>query len=329
MTKRVAVMGGTRFVGAAAVWELVGTGHEVLVAHRGVHELEPDVALDVAEHCLGDREDLLVEGGPVERFGPEVIIDTFGGGATAAKGEQLVDAAARCGAERLVVVSSCDVYQAYVDAGLGDGSGRKLLPPTPLPISEDSPRRTEPYPGAVSGHDNVAMEDSVAEFSGTVVILRPGAIYGPGDYLCREWPLVRRVLEKRKELKIPAAGAQIFHRVAVERVAHALVAAATARIPEVPHPWACNVVDPYDWTYAGLAAEIGRLLDWEWEPKEVSFDEAIHPWRVTSPLVVSDVRLREVLAIPSGRPDPRDALAATVRWYLEHGPNPESPYLDW
>ena len=329
MTKRVAVMGGTRFVGAAAVRELVGAGYEVLVAHWGVHEVNSGDAVNAAEHCHGDRDDLLVEGGPVERFGPEVIIDTFGGGATAAKGEQLVDAAARCGAERLVVVSSCDVYQAYVDAGLGDGSGHKLLPPTPLPINEDSPRRTEAYPGALPGHDNVALEDAVAEFSGTVVILRPGAIYGPRDYLCREWPLVRRALEKRKELNLPAAGVQVFHRVAVERVAHALVAAVSAPIPEMPHPWACNVVDPYDWTYAGLAAEIGRLLDWEWEPKVVSFDEAVHPWRVTSPLLVSDVRLREVLAIPPDQPDPRDALATTVRWYLEHGPNPESPYLDW
>ena len=147
--------------------------------------------------ATGDRDTLLAKGGPVERFGPEVIIDTFGGGASAKRGEHLVGAATRCGAERLVVVSSCDVYQAYVDAGLGDGSGRKLLPPTPLPITEDSPRRTEPYPGALPGHDNVAMEDAVAELEGAVVILRPGVIYGPGDTICREWPLIRRALEKK------------------------------------------------------------------------------------------------------------------------------------
>ncbi|MXZ85052.1 MAG: NAD-dependent epimerase/dehydratase family protein [Acidimicrobiia bacterium] len=329
MRRRVAVVGGTRFIGVAAVRELLGAGHEVLVAHRGEHELGPDPALDPVEHCHGDRDTLLTKDGPVERFEPELIIDTFGGGASATKGEQLVGAATRCGAERLVVVSSCDVYQAYVDAGLGDGSGRKLLPPTPLPISEDSPRRTEPYPGALPGHDNVAMEDAVAEFAGTVVILRPGAIYGPGDTICREWPLIRRALEKRAELALPAAGVQFFHRVAVERVAHALVAAVTASIPNKLHPWPCNVVDPYDWTYAGLAAEIGKLMDWEWEPKAVSFGESAHPWQVASPLLVSDVRLRDVLGVPPDSPDPRNALAATVRWYVENGPDPESPYLDW
>ena len=326
---RIAIVGGTRFVGVAAVRELVNAGLRVLVAHRGKHELASDAAFDAVERCHGDRDDLLAEGGPVELFGPEVMIDTFGGGASAAKGEQLVAAASRCGVDRLVAVSSCDVYQAYVDAGLGDGSGRKLLPATPLPISEDSPRRTEPYPGALPGHDNVAMEDAVAEFAGTVVILRPGAIYGPGDTLCREWPLIRWALEKKSELELPAAGVQVFHRVAVERVAHALVAAVTAPISDEPHPWACNVVDPYDWTYAGLAAEIGRLLDWDWEPKVVSFGDSAHPWQVASPLLVSDVRLREVLGVPPDSPDPREALAATVRWYVENGPDPESPYLDW
>lgn len=326
---RVAVVGGTRFVGVAAVRKLVPAGHEVLVAHRGQHELATDAAFDAVERCHGDRDILLAEGGPVERFGPDVLIDTFGGGASAAKAQQLVEVGTRLCAQRLVVVSSCDVYQAYVDAGLGDGSGRKLLPSTPLPITEDSPRRTEPYPGALPGHDNVAMEDAVAEFAGMVVIIRPGAIYGPGDTLCREWPLIRRALEKRAELELPAAGVQFFHRVAVERVAHALLAAATAPIPDQPHPWACNVVDPYDWTYAGLAAEIGRLMDWEWKPRVVSFGESAHPWQVASPLLVSNVRLREVLGVPPDSPDPRDALAATLRWYVEHGPDPESPYLDW
>lgn len=329
MTKRVAVVGGTRFVGAAAVRELVAAGYEVLVAHRGQHEFSPDSVFGSVEHCHGSRELLLSEGGSVEGFQPEVIVDTFGGGASAAKAVQLVEAGTRSGASRLVAVSSCDVYQAYVDAGLGDGSGRKLLPSTPLPVTEDFPRRTEPYPGASPGHDNAAMENAVANFAGTTIVLRPGAIYGPGDTTCREWPLIKQAIDRRPELDLPAAGVQFFHRVAVERVAHAIVAAVAAPIPGVPHPWACNVVDPYDWTYAGLAGEIGRLMDWEWEPNVVSFADSAHPWQVTSPLLVSDKRLREVLGVPPDCPDPRDALAATVRWYLENGPDAGSPYLDW
>ena len=44
---------------------------------------------------------------------------------------------------------------------------------------------------------------------------------------------------------------------------------------------------------------------------------------------MSDVRMRGVLGVPPDSPDPRDALAATVRWYVENGPDPESPYLAW
>ena len=51
--RRVAFVGGTRFVGAAAVRELVGAGYEVLVAHRGQHELMSHPALHAVEHCHG------------------------------------------------------------------------------------------------------------------------------------------------------------------------------------------------------------------------------------------------------------------------------------
>ena len=70
-------------------------------------------------------------------------------------------------------------------------------------------------------------------------------------------------------------------------------------------------------------------MDWDWDPKVVSFGECAHPWQVASPLLVSDVRLREVLGVLPDSPDPRDALAAMVKWYVENGPDPESPYLDW
>jgi len=35
---RVLVLGGTRFIGRALVFELRGCGHEVAVVHRGEHE---------------------------------------------------------------------------------------------------------------------------------------------------------------------------------------------------------------------------------------------------------------------------------------------------
>jgi nucleoside-diphosphate-sugar epimerase len=155
-----------------------------------------------------------------------------------------------------------------------------------------------------------------AEFDGSITILRLGMVYGRFAHT-REAQLVAKVIAGERRLELPARGAQFFARVAVDRVGRAAHAATRRGEPGV---FACNVVDPYGWTYAGLAAEIGRILDWEWEPVDVPFDPAVdsHPFAVASPCVFDDRRLRDVLGV--GEPDPRAALDDLVRWLAESLP---------
>jgi len=318
---KVVFLGGTGFVGPPTVRRMAAAGHCVVVAHTGAHEVD-DLP---AEHLHASREELLAPDGPVDAARPDVLVDPFTGGASVAKADELAATAGRTGA-RIVAISSCDVYQALVDAGLGDGSERTLLPTTPIPIPEDAPRRTRPYPNARPGHDNAAMERALEAHAPQInaAILRPGAIYGPRDGTAREWPLIRRALAGHKHLLLPDRGVQVFHRVAVGRVSRAIAAAAERAPAGV---WHCNVVDPYDWTYAGLAAEIGRLLDHEWEPEAVGFDDAGHPYRLSTPILMSDRRLRDVLEVVE--PDPREALAETVAWFREHGVAEDALYKDY
>ncbi len=305
---RVAFVGGSRFVGPVAVRHLSEAGHQVAVAHSGVHE---HPALDGVEHLHGSRDALLARGGPVERWRPDAIVDTFAAAATAAKAVALAACADRSEAGHIVAVSSMDVYQHCVEAGLGDGSGTIALPRQPLPLTEDSPLRKTGRPGETPEHDNVLME-SALHYARRVTALRPGAIYGPRAGV-REWSIVQLICKGQHRLELPDGGVQFWHRVAVERVGAAVVAA-LERAPD--GFWACNVVDPYDWSYAGLAAEVGALLDWEWEPVRVPFDQTDHPWQTAHPVLCSDHRLREVLKVTE--PDPRDALAETVSWLWEH-----------
>lgn len=305
---RVAFIGGTYYVGPVTVPMLLRAGHEVVVAHSGTHE-HPAVA-DV-EHLHGSWEDLLNEGGAVERWSPDVLVDTFAGGATAEKGHALSACAQRSGAAQIIAVSSMDVYAHCIQAGVGDGSGIVAMPPQPLPITEEASLRDRPYPGGSPAHDNVAMEAALDGLS-RITVLRPGAIYGPYANT-RERYFVERVRDGIHELKFPDRGQQIFHRVAVERVGRAIVAA----IERAPDGfWACNVVDPYDWTFAGLAGQVGQLLDWEWNPIEVQFNDEDHPWAVAHPIFASDLRLREILEVRE--PDPRTALAETIEWLWQH-----------
>lgn len=307
---RIVVIGGTKFGGPAAVGRLAAAGHEVAVAHTGAHE---HPAVESIEHLHGERGTLLSGGGAIEGWGPDVLIDTFPGGATAAKGDELAGCAARTGA-RVVAISSVDVYQHGVDSGMADGSGALAMSVDPIPLREDARRRVGPYPGGTPAHDNVAMEEALEAAGCPATLLRPGAIYGPHPS-AREWTLVRKVALGERDLPLPDGGVQLFHRVALGRVAAAILAA-VERPPD--GLWACNVVDPWDRDYSGLARRIGEILDWEWEPRRVPFEEADHPWQTNHPMLASDQRLRDVLGVGADEPDPDDALKETVEWLWEH-----------
>lgn len=307
---KLAFLGGTGPVGTAATRIARSAGHDVVVAHAGTHELPGDIE---ALHLHATREELLQPDGPLARTGGDVLIDTR----TTAENAAAVLACARAaGARRVVVISSTDVYQYFVTgSGYDVAGGRAVLPTQTLPITEDSALRTAPYPWAPPGHDNAAMERALreAQRDERIVVLRPGMIYGPGA-AGREWTIVSRVRAGIRRIELPDGGGQFFGRAAVERVGRAVVAAAERAPGDF---WRVNVVDPYGWTYAGLVAEIGRLLAWEWEPVAVRWEEADHPFKGQSPFFFSDARLREVLRV--SEPDPRAALAETVRWLWDHG----------
>lgn len=316
---RVLFLGGTGPLGVAACRLAISRGYQVTVAHTGRHEPPPDPRVD---HIHGDRDELLAVDGPIARMSADAVVDTR---TTAANAGTLLERARQAGIGRIVVVSSTDVYEYFV---VGSGhervGGRGLLPAQTLPVTEDAPLRNAPYPWAPLGHDNAAMERALggSRVDESIAVLRPGMIYGPGA-AGREWTLVSRIRAGVRRLDLPDGGAQFFARAALERVARAVIAA----IEKAPAGlWPVNVVDPYGWTYAGLAGEIARLLDWQWEPIVVPWDAAVHPFKIQSPYFCSDQRLREVLGVTE--PDPAEALAETVAWLWEHGAEHYSERLE-
>jgi nucleoside-diphosphate-sugar epimerase len=301
---RVAFFGGTGPVGAAAVPRLLAAGHEVLVAHTGAHE--PAEVAEV-EHTHGIRAELIPQ---VGRWKPDVLIDTFAGGATAAKGRELRDLAARAGVRRVVAISSMDVYAHCADAGVNDAPVAELARHA-VPLREDAAQRAPHPPG--SRHDNVAMERALGA-APHVTVLRPGAIYGPHPdphaQCLREWHLVGKVHRGERHLVLPDGGTQLFQRVALERIGRAITAAASR---DVAGP--VNVGDPQDFTYGGLAALVAEQLDWTWEVEHARWPAGDHPWNVRQPVLADTTRLRIELAVTE--PHPNAATVATIDWLWE------------
>jgi nucleoside-diphosphate-sugar epimerase len=307
---RVLLVGGTGPLGQASIPHLLEAGHQVAVAHTGTHE--PPGHGDV-QHLHGARPALLADGGPAERWRPDVLVDTFAGGATAAKAIELGSLAERCEAGQIVAVSSIDVYRHCAAAGV-DGNEPLELPLDPLPLDEGAPKRSGPSPGGGTSHDNVAMEAALGA-APRITVLRPGAIYGPHMHprVLREWYLVGKVARGERTLELPAGGTQLFHRVALERVGRAVTAAVRAA-PE--GRWECNVADPTDFTYGGLARLVAAELGWDWETRMVWPDESDHPWNVRHPVIADTRRLRSVLGVVD--PEPVAATTDQVRWLWGH-----------
>ena len=106
---RIAILGGTRFIGRHIADRLVADGHDLLLVHRGEHE---PGELPAAEHAHVDRHDAAALSAAVKPFGAEAVVDVSAMNAVAADAalaasyrlfaDQIIAAAGR-GAELVTV----------------------------------------------------------------------------------------------------------------------------------------------------------------------------------------------------------------------------------
>ncbi len=127
---RILLIGGNGFIGLPLRRELSADGHSIAVLHRSV---ERDADEDVVA-IRGDRNHLLDSIDQIQRFSPQVIVDLI-----LSSGEQAAQlmSVARTATQRVVAISSMDVYRAW---GVMQQSEPGAL--EPLPLTEDSPLRT-------------------------------------------------------------------------------------------------------------------------------------------------------------------------------------------
>lgn len=227
---RVLVIGGSRFIGAAAVRHLHAMGHTVAIFNRGQSTPAKPLPEDIT-WLIGDAKEIDSHADELRGFAPEVVLHNV----VLNVGQiQAVQAIFRGVAQRLVLTSSQDVYRAY-----GRLIGSEKGDPLPLPVTEDSPLREGRYPyrgiyvqdenHPLWHYDKIPAEEAVMgdpELRGTIV--RLPMVFGEGDFQRRLWGFVGQMRDNRPAIVLDQQSANWRSTYGyVENVGKALALAAT------------------------------------------------------------------------------------------------------
>ena len=170
---KLLILGGTVFLARHIVEAALAAGHEVTLFNRG--ETNPDLFPEL-EALKGERPDNLKT---LEGQKWDAVIDTSG------YTPEAVRATARLlsgSVEHYTFISTISVYQNGGESGLTEEAATALLP-------EGEPE--DQVTGETYGPLKALCEETVLdEFSGDVLVLRPGLIVGPHDPTDRYtyWP---------------------------------------------------------------------------------------------------------------------------------------------
>ncbi len=241
---------------------LVEANQSITVFHRGQRETEFHSSVD---HIHGDYRGLDALAPVLRQLAPEVVVHMVAHD----ERDALTTIRIFTGvAQRLIAVSSMDVYRAY-----GRLLGIETGPPDTSPLTEDSPVREVLYPYRAQAkgpddrayyYDKIPVERLVMsdlELRGT--LLRLPAVYGPGDGQHRLFDYLKRMDDKRPAILLDERKAKWrWSRSYVENAAAAIALAATdiraaARI--------YNIGEPDALTETEWVREIGRAAGWQGE----------------------------------------------------------------
>jgi nucleoside-diphosphate-sugar epimerase len=297
------VIGGTGPTGPFIVNGLLARGYRVAMLHTGAHEI--DEIPESVEHIHTDPYDADALRGALGERTFDVCIATYGRLRRIA--EIMVG---RCG--KFISAGGGPAYRGYMNPALwGDGG-------MPVPIPEDAPRVEDPVDDE-KGFRIARTEDAVLEQHPTATHFRYPIVYGPRQLLPREWCVIRRALDRRPHILLPAEGLTLLHCGYVENVAHAVMLAVDR--PDVAAGKIYNCADSECLTLRQMVEVIAEALGHRWEIVSL-------PWSLAKParpLVMQPLpthrlydlgRLRVELGYRDVVPA-REAWARTARWWAE------------
>lgn len=326
---RVLIIGGTGFIGPAVVAQLVTSGHDVTLFHRGKTSADLPEGL---RHLIGDRQRLHDFTGAFRQLAPEVVLDMF---PFTGQDAQEVVSVFRGRARRVVAVSSQDVYRAY-----GRLIGTEPGEPDPLPLTEDSPLRERLYPYRgeqprgeddpqhwMDDYDKIPAEQAfLGDPALPGIVLRLPMVYGPRDEQHRLFATLKRMDDGRPAILLEEGIARWrWTRGYVENVAAALALAVT---DERAAGRIYNVGESDTLTMAEWVRAIGEVAGWRGEvvvlPQEQMPAHLRNTLHTAQSLVTDSSRIRQEPGYTE-RILRDEALRRTIAWERANPPEALDP----
>jgi nucleoside-diphosphate-sugar epimerase len=320
---RILVIGGNGFVGTPLVRELIQSGQDVAVLHRGADPHPNPGVLQIR----GDRNRLQECEAEVRAFAPQVAIDMI---LSCGKQAHELVAFAQTHKARVVAISSMDVYRAW-GVVLGTEPGGL----EPMPITEDSPLRTGSrtyLPEVVvtmktifswldADYDKVAVEKAITSGGSGNTVVRLPMVYGPGDPLHRMHGVLKRIADGRPAIIVAADyAAWRGPRGYVDNVAHAIALEATSEQARGRIYHVCEEPSLSDLEWM---EKIAAQTDWRGEfvilPRDKTPKHLLMPFDASQHVVAASGRIRREL----GYQEPvstDEAIRRTIAWQWENPP---------
>lgn len=302
------VVGGTGPTGPYLVQGLLDRGYQVAILHRGEHEV-PEIPPQV-EHLhtdpwSGEALEAALAG---RHF--DLAIATYGRLREVAR--QLRDQS-----ERFVGIGGVPLYRGWMRPE--DLSPEGL----PVPTREDAPL-VEGDAELRKGYRIRLSEEAVFAHHPTATMFRYPHVYGPRQLVPREWCIVRRILDGRRQLILGDGGLSLHTFGYAENLAHAVLLAVDQ--PDTAAGQSYNCGDEQVWSLRQVAQTIARILQRPLEIVSVPGELALPG----QPLLAHERTDHRVMDLAKIRQElgyrdlvaPAEGLRRTVDWLLANRPEP-------
>ncbi len=308
---RALVVGGTGPTGPHVVNGLRQRGYEVTILHTGRHEVD-EIPDDVV-HLHTDPFDGAATAEALGAATFELAVVMYGRLRVLAP---LL--AGRVG--RIVTIGGVGAVRGWVDPD--------DLVPSSMTVPAPTDAALAPPDEAIGKIRRIVeTEEVVFDHHPEAIHLRYPMLYGPRQLIPREWPILRRAIDRRPALVLADGGLTLKSACYVENAAHAVLCAVDAGAGAGGGGRAHNVADTRALTLRQIAEVLADAVGHRFEMVDLP-DELAVPAR---PLVMHWSTGHRVVNTDSLRlelgyrdvVEPEEGLRRTARWLLANPPGAE------